>query len=407
MKALVSNRFWKNIQVLMVWVSAAVFLSISGCTTEELPKLPLEPGFEEITPGDFPAFDDDLDLDSLKRAIEQSLVFYSRIPADRTFSLGDLTLRADTLKETLELFSTLVEKGMIDRNTVAEHFRVYRSRAKSESGESLVTGYYEPILEARLDPDDDFAYPLYGIPPDLITIDLNLFDPEKFQGARLVGRLDGNRVVPFYSRQAIDRDGKIASHQCELAWIQDPIDGFFLHVQGSGKLHLGNGEYSRIGYAGANGHPYRSIGKYLMEQGALQREKVSLQTIREHLRSHPEKMDEVLFYNPSYIFFQWLLQDGPVGSINVVLTAGRSIATDLDIHPRGALAFLETRQARFDSLDQPVGWEPVGRWVLNQDTGGAIKGIGRVDLFYGSGDKGELLAGHMKSSGRIYFLVKK
>lgn len=406
MKALASNGFWKNIHTLLVWAGATLFLCIWGCTSQEVPKPTVEMGFEEISLDEFPAFEDDFDPAALKKAMEQSLVFYNRIPADRTFSLGDLTFRADTLKETIELFSTLMEMGTLGNSTIAEHFRVYRSRAKSESGESLVTGYYEPILEARLHPDDDFTYPLYGLPPDILTIDLNLFDPERFQGARLVGRIDGNRVVPFYNRQEIDRDGKIASHQCELAWIKDPIDGFFLHVQGSGRLHLGDGEHIRVGYAGTNGHPYRSIGRYLIEQGTLEREEVSLQTIRDHLRSHPEKRDEVLFYNPSYIFFR-RLEDGPVGSINVVLTAGRSIATDLDIHPRGALAFLESRQPSFDSSGQPVGWEPVNRWVLNQDTGGAIKGIGRVDLFYGSGDKAELLAGHMKSPGRVYFLVKK
>ncbi len=398
-----TRRFW---EAFRPWICALALLNLVGCVPKEEPKAPVEAGFEEITAEAFPEFADDADPDTLKKAIQQSLLFYSRIPPDRTFALGSLTLRADTLRETLELFSELASKDMLDQRTLAEHFHVYRSRAPSESGESLVTGYFEPILDARLRPDSEFTYPLYGPPPDLLTIDLNLFDPEKYPGARLVGRLDGNRVVPFYSRREIDQQGRIAAHRCEIAWIRDPIDGFFLHVQGSGKLRLGDGNHARIGYAGTNGHPYRSIGKYLIDQGVLTPEEVSLQSIRDHLRTHPEKRDEILFYNPSYIFFRWV-EEGPVGSLNVVLTAGRSIATDLQVHPRGGLAFLETRQPRLDPSGRVIGWSPLRRWVLNQDTGGAIKGVGRVDLFCGSGDRAEGLAGNMKSQGRIYFFVKR
>ncbi len=384
----------------------SVLFAFLGCSPPEEPETVIDPGFERITFHEFPHFEDHGDMESLQRAIEQSLLFYSRIPADRTFSLGELTLTADTLRETLELFKALMHQGALDKQTLAEHFHVYRSRAPTESNKSLVTGYFEPILEARLHPDSSFHYPLYGLPPELLTIDLNLFDAERFQGGRLVGRLEGNRVVPFYTREEIDQRGKIVPQQCEIAWIEDPIDGFFLHVQGSGKLHLGNGQYARIGYAGTNGHPYRSIGRYLIDQGVLEREAVSLQTIRGHLRSHPEQRDEVLFYNPSYIFFRWV-DEGPVGAINVVLTPNRSIATDLQLHPRGAVAFLETRQPLVDEQGNLLGWEPLHRWVLNQDTGGAIKGVGRTDFFFGSGKGAEGLAGNMNSPGRLYFLVKK
>ncbi len=385
---------------------AAVFFALAGCNPPEKPQVPIESGFEEVTWDDFPSFTDDGERESLQRAIEQSLHFYSRIPPDRTFSLGELSITANTLKETLELFSQLLNEGALDNETLAEHFHVYRSRATSESGESLVTGYFEPVLEARLQPDSSFHYPLYGLPPELLTIDLNSFDAERFEGTRLVGRVEENRVVPFYTRQEIDQKEKIASQECQIAWIEDPIDGFFLHVQGSGKLHLGHGEYARVGYAGTNGHPYRSIGRYLIDQGILEREIVSLQTIRDHLQTHPEQRDEVLFYNPRYIFFRWV-DEGPVGAINVVLTPGRSVATDPQMHPQGAVGFLETQQPLVNEAGNLLGWKPLRRWVVNQDTGGAIKGVGRTDLFFGSGKAAEGLAGNMKSPGRIYFLVKR
>jgi membrane-bound lytic murein transglycosylase A len=167
-----------------------------------------------------------------------------------------------------------------------------------------------------------------------------------------------------------------------------------------------DGQQIRVGYAGANGRPYYGIGKELVETGAVSREAMSLQAIRNYLRSHPESQDEIMWKNESYVFFKRLSQ-GPVGSLDAVLTAGRSIATDPRFHPRGALAFLVSEKPVYDSSGEIRSWERFGRWVLNQDTGGAIKGPGRIDLFCGTGDDAEKIAGPMKQQGDLYYIIKK
>jgi membrane-bound lytic murein transglycosylase A len=161
-----------------------------------------------------------------------------------------------------------------------------------------------------------------------------------------------------------------------------------------------------VGYAGANGRPYRSIGKALIDSGAITADEMSLQAIRKYLESHPEKRDETMWYNESYVFFKWV-SEGPLGSLDTVLTAGRSIATDPKFHPRASLAFLVSQEPRYDSSGHVEGWDRIGRWVLNQDTGGAIKGPGRVDLFCGTGEAAEKMAGPMKQPGELYYFIKK
>ncbi|GKT08082.1 murein transglycosylase A [Desulforhabdus sp. TSK] len=364
------------------------------------------PGFEPVPLSEIPAFEDDLDVDSLRQAVAGSISFYDRIPDDRMFSLGDMPLRADQLKATLKEFSKLLDAHKIDPATIARTFDIYRSRSAESSGESLVTGYYEPVLDAAMQRGGDFLYPIYRIPPDLVTIDLASFNPKLYSDQKIVGRVEGSRVVPYYTRQDIDTGKKLETTGCQLAWLKDPIDVFFLQVQGSGMLRLPDGKMRRVGYAGANGHPYRSIGKYLLEKGVMAAEEITLQSLKDYLRNHPLERDEILSYNESYVFFRWI-DTGPIGSINVPLTAGRSIATDPQFFPKGALAFLETKKPRLDAQGQVLGWEPLQRWVLNQDTGGAIKGPGRADLFCGTGEAAEWTAGRMKHPGRLYFFLLK
>jgi membrane-bound lytic murein transglycosylase A len=247
---------------------------------------------------------------------------------------------------------------------------------------------------------------LYGVPPDLLTVDLAAFNNIRFAGEQLVGRLKDKRVIPYYTRAEIDGEQKLEGAECKLVWLRDPVDIFFLHIQGSGMIRMPGGQYRRVGYAGTNGRPYRSIGKDLLDKGVLKPEEISLQTIREYLRGHPEVRNEIMWRNESYVFFRWV-KEGPVGSLNVPLTAGRSIAMDGRYQPRGALAFLFSEKPQLDLKGEVRGWEPLHRWVLNQDTGGAIKGVGRVDLFCGTGEAAESIAGRLKQDGKIYFLIKR
>ena len=393
---MLNTRFICWLLIIVLW----------GCQQQPQKEAPGDLAFERLAAGEVPAFEDDLDIPSLKTAIEKSLSFYDRVPGDRTYPLGNLQIRADELKASLLQFLKLMEMERLDRASIAGSFDVYRAYNKDSPGSSLMTGYYEPILEGRLEREKHFCYPLYGMPGDLLSIELAAFDPDRFSRERLIGRLEENRVVPYYTRAEIDGKGKLEHSGCQLVWLQDPVDAFFLHVQGSGMILLPGGNSRRIGYAGSNGRPYRSIGKYLAEKGFMPSREVTLQSIRAYLREHVEAREEVLGYNESYVFFRWV-EEGPLGSLNVVLTPGRSIATDARYHPRGALAFLEAEKPRIDSNEQIVGWEPLRRWVVNQDAGGAIKGIGRVDLFCGSGEAAERIAGRLKHPGKLFFLLKK
>lgn len=386
---------------------------LAGCPQKQ-PQEPKSPdrlpsgpqAFQLVPPSELPSFGDDLDKESIVAAIEKSIVFYNRVPADRTYALGDRTVTVHQLRATLLKFRELLEEGRLDAAAIADHFDVYMAASPNTPSEGLTTGYYEPVLQGRLSPDAEFPYPLYSPPPDLLTIDLAAFDPVRYAGKQIIARLSNNRVVPYYTRSEIDVHGALEKFNCQLLWLRDPIARFFLHIQGSGMIQLPDGKNIRVGYAGANGRPYRSIGNYLIQKELMKREDVSLQSLRTFLQNHPDLLDEVLCYNESYVFFR-IVDEGPLGSLNVPLTAGRSIATDLSLHPRGGIAFLESQKPVLDARGEVLGWEPLRRWVLNQDTGGAIKGPGRVDLFCGTGEAAEWIAGRLKHPGKLYFLVKR
>lgn len=378
-----------------------------SCSPASPPREPPAlPSVEHLQAAEFPSFQDDLDIDSLRTAAAQSLAFFGRVPEDRTFSLGEIQVPASRIRETIDLFLHLLNTQQLTPANIAAYFDVYRMAAGHATAKPLITGYFEPVLEARLEPDAEFCHPLYGIPPDLVTIDLSAFDPVKYPGVRLTGRMQDKRIVPYFSRREIDGERAIEGYGCQIAWLKDPVDIFFLHIQGSGMLRLPGGGIQRVGYAGANGRSYRSIGKVLVDRGLLSMEEVSLQTIRKTLREHPRICDEVLWTNESYVFFR-PVDIGPLGSLNVPVTAGRSIATDPQYHPRGGLAYLVTQKPRLDDHGEVSGWNPLQRWVLNQDVGGAIKGVGRVDLFCGTGSEAEAVAGRLKHPGTLYFLLKK
>jgi membrane-bound lytic murein transglycosylase A len=223
---------------------------------------------------------------------------------------------------------------------------------------------------------------------------------------KLVGRLEGGNVVPYYSRREIDELGYLQGRGYEIAWVKDPIELFFLHIQGSGILQLEDGSRLFIGYAGQNGRPYRSIGRWLIDRDKIPREEMSMQRLRRYLLDYPEERNEIFFYNESYVFFRFS-REGPLGNIEVPLTPGRSIATDARLFPKGALAFILTERPVLDASGQLVGWQSFARFVLNQDTGGAIRGLQRADLYFGTGAEAGAGAGYMNRPGRLYFLSLK
>jgi membrane-bound lytic murein transglycosylase A len=390
------------------WLCLALFAACgpSAKAPQEQVKPPI---LQKTSRHNIPSFEDDLDLPSLKLGVERSLKYYDRLPQERSLAFGDWQVSVGTLRDSLAHFAQLLAsspQSLQDPEFLAREFDLFLALGSTETHRLLITGYYEPVLQGSLKQDATFRYPLYKIPPDLLTIELARFDEPRYGDERLVGRVEASRVVPYYTRDEIDAQGKLNDSNSQLVWLEDPIAAFFLHVQGSGMINLVDGSVRRVGYAGANGRPYRSIGKLLIDQGAIPREEVSLQTIRAYLREHPRELQEVLRYNESYVFFRWV-EEGPLGNLAFPITPGRSIATDQHYYPKGGLAFLVTEQPRLDEAGRVLGWHPLHRWVLSQDTGGAIRGPGRIDLFCGTGVEAEDLAGRLKQPGTVYFLLKK
>ena len=277
--------------------------------------------------------------------------------------------------------------------------------AVSDNGdaEGLFTGYYEPLLQGARAPDATHRYPLYRRPPDLVSVDLGQFDPE-LEGRRIGGRVEKGKLVPYADRAAIDR-GALAGRELELLWVDDPVDRFFLEIQGSGQVRLPTGEAVRVGYADQNGRPYRAIGKDLIENGAIPREQMSMQAIRAWLEENPGQAPAMMARNPSYVFFTELTDlaaaSGPLGAQGVPLTPGRSLAIDRKFLPLGAPVWVDT------TAPEPDGERPLRRLMVAQDTGGAIRGPVRGDVFWGAGPEAEHLAGHMKSPGRLFILLPR
>ncbi|HEX2198664.1 MAG TPA: MltA domain-containing protein [Burkholderiales bacterium] len=259
----------------------------------------------------------------------------------------------------------------------------------------LVTGYYEPVIEGSRSPTEAHRFPIFGVPEDLIVVDLAGLYPE-LRGMRLRGRVEGRRLVPYPSRGEIEAKGA-AFGAPVIAWTADPVELFFLQIQGSGQVELPGGERIRVGYADQNGHPYRSLGRYLIDRGELVLEQASMDGIKAWAAAHPQKLQAALNANPSYVFFRELPPtDGPIGALGIALTPQYSLAVDRRFVPLGAPVFLATTY--------PLSEEPLERLMAAQDTGGAIRGAVRADFYWGTGPEAGVLAGRMRQQGRMWLL---
>ena len=279
-----------------------------------------------------------------------------------------------------------------------DNFVPYQVVNSDGSSSGTVTGYYEPLLKGSRKHNQHYRYPLYTQPDDLIVVELSEIYPE-LKNKRLRGRLEGNKVVPYPSRADIEGADQPHLKGRELVWVDDPVELFFLHIQGSGRVQFENGKSMHVGYAEQNGHPFRSVGRLLIERGEMTLANASMQGIKDWARRHPERTSAFLNTNPSYVFFKELPGDlsGPIGTLGVPLTAERSIAIDPRVVPLGSPVYLATTF--------PNSRQPLNRLVLAQDTGGAINGAVRADFFWGFGDAAGKLAGGMKQSGQMWVLL--
>ena len=271
-------------------------------------------------------------------------------------------------------------------------FAAYSIIGPDGATEGLVTGYYEPVLQGSRMRDGRHRVPVYGVPADMVVVDLAGLYPE-LRHMRLRGKVEGRRIVPYDSRAEIEARAAAPV----LAWVEDPVELFFLQIQGSGRIELESGERLRLGYADQNGHPYHSLGRHLVARGELKLEQASMQGIKAWALANPQKLQEALNVNASYVFFRELAGgDGPLGALGAPLSAGYSIAVDPRHVPLGAPVHLATTF--------PLSTQPLERLVVAQDTGGAIRGAVRADFFWGTGEEAGSLAGRMRQQGRMWLL---
>ena len=363
-------------------VALVALLLLDGCALEQPPSPPEPPS--EVR--------DDLDLTSLRAAVAQSLRFLGTVPGERVLGRWPRRVTADDVRVSLiEFLRLLEERPKTDGDwprDVAERFDFFPAPRSAALDDVLFTGYYQPVIDASPVETSDYRYPVYR-------------EPDELRGRRARAR-----KAAGYSRHDIDVLGALRGKGYEIAWLRDPVDRFFLHIQGSGLLRMTDGREMPLNFAASNGRRYTSIGKVLIDEGRLDRESMSMQRIRAYLAEFPGEREALFARNERYIFFR-LGEKGPLGSLGVPLTAGRSAATDHRFYPKGALLFVETETPVVGERGELAGLRPFVRFVLNQDTGAAIRGPARVDLYFGSGDEAGEQAGYMKSTGRLYLLLKR
>jgi peptidoglycan lytic transglycosylase A len=384
------------------FLTFVLILLLNACSTEtrtppvtvETPEKPADPTI--IPPPSSPA------IPNLKATEWSELAGWSSndfMPAWEAFLKSCATLGKQPLwqKSCTAAVSITQPDNATLRDFFEKSFVPYQILNADGSNEGLVTGYYEPLLQGSRKPSERYRFPLYTAPDELLVIDLGAVYPE-IENMKLRGRLHGRNVVPFYSRAELMNNPEILSGY-EFLWVDDEVELFFLQIQGSGRIELENGEILKIGYAEHNGHPYRSIGKLLVQKGELPLEKASMQGIKQWGQQNPEKLDNLLQQNSRFIFFRELPNDlsGPLGALGVPLTAGRSLAIDPRAAPLGAPIFLATTWPNTD--------KPLQRLMVAQDTGNAIKGNVRADFFWGFGPEAGNQAGKMKQAGRMWVLM--
>jgi membrane-bound lytic murein transglycosylase A len=396
-------------------------LPTGGCTRIHIKETPQkEKHAAEIEqPPVFPtkirpqvSFIDQITGSSFHQAVERQKESWKKISAEKrdkeqaNFGTRSVTIRdMENSLHLLDFLLTNVKNPRLLDQFVRNYFDIYQMTGKKNQGDVLMTGYYHPLIRGSLTRSNRYPYPLYRRPNDLITIDLGEFSDE-YRGKRIIGRLKGNSVIPYYNRKEIDRQGKLSQSGLELAWVSSDLDRFFLQIQGSGSLLLDDGSHYPVNYDGQNGHSYVSIGRKLIYEGYLSSQELSMQTIRELLDYDEQLAQEFMDSNPSYVFFH-KGSDGPKGAGGAVITPGRSVAMDTKLYPLGIPIFVQAHRSAFNEEGKIDNWQPTSGFMINQDTGGAIKGPGRVDLYQGSGPVAELTAGHLANYGTVFFLLIK
>ncbi|MEK7388219.1 MAG: MltA domain-containing protein [Elusimicrobiota bacterium] len=388
-----------------------VALLLAACVTPPRGVPPAE-AIRPLSAAEWPRIKDDLDLGSFERACEQNLS-YLRSLGEKTFQIGVSTVGAQRLVESVEALLELRRKSRTPEELeigLKEGFELLRVVGSTRGAGAFFSAYYQPILPASPAQTERFTYPLYRRPTDLVTLDLGAFNP-KYKGETLGARVDAaGQLVPYFDRRDIDVRKQLEGRGLEVAWLDNAFDRLDLHIQGGGLLQFPDGKLMIAKYAGNNGATYKSAGMALVGSGAMTREEATKATIKQYLIEHPEGESWLLSQNPRYVFFDVSEAPGdglPFGAIKRPLTPGRSIAVDPQSVPLGAPAYVRLPLPQADAQGLMLAKEESGRFVLCQDTGGAIKGPGRVDLFLGHGPDAKAEASKVWDLGEFYLLLKK
>jgi len=389
-------RYFIGVMAALLLLSGPA-ISVSACDT----------ALEPVAAGRMPLFLDDSGRQDLQKSVESSMISLGRIDREKQFVLCGRRYSTPWLQKSMATFLRGLEASSNEadfQTFLFDNFDVCQAQGSDGAGRMLVTGYYEPFFAGSLIRKSPFVYPLYQVPPDLVVPAENLDGNE-------AGRMEAGRLVPYWTRAEIEK-GDLLQGQ-EIAYLADPVDVFILHVQGSGRVRLPDGSVRKVHFAASNGRKYQSIGRLLVDRGVMPLEEVTMPKIVSYLHDHPDEMQSILHHNDRYIFFSLspaeedTEHEGPAGSMGQPLTAGRSLAVDSMCFPAPMMGYLETDLPIFSTNGSLSGWKALRRFVVNQDTGAAIKGPGRVDLFLGSDEYAARAAGVMKQPGALYFLVLK
>jgi len=360
-------------------------------------------GFQSNQAPDFDLFDD-MDSASLIKAINNQLEsLYIQDPT-QVLRFGNTAVSRLELVESLESFLAILHENLpADEfmRRIRNEFRMIKAGGNNK--EFLVTGYYTPVMQASRTRIGPYQYPIYKLPEDASQTSssgqlTNVSWNDSSQSSA--------QVVRQLTRRDIDGTQALANKNLEIAWLKDDLDRYFLHIQGSGILQFRDGTMAQALFQAANNYTYNGIGKMMIESGAIEVSQGSMQGIKQYFREHPEDIPKYLYNNNRYIFFN-LSQGNPRGSGGAEVVGGRSIATDKSIYPAGGLAFIRLRKPILDENNNIERWEPFSRFVVDQDTGSAIRGPARADLYFGAGDQAGAKAGRFHERGEVYYLLKK
>ena len=367
----------------MVWLTQPAKLSIRKSTFAQLP------GWEKAN------------TKKSLRAFQTSCKAFLKQDPDKAVGSEYLELQAKDWHPVCKAALDIDASSSANSKAFFQEWFIPVEFYESKPVHGLFTGYYMPLLHGSLTKTKKYNVPLYGLPDKLVVANLGMFDPE-FKNQKIVGRVQGHKLLPFYTRAQINK-GVISKYTPVLAWVDSKIDRSFLEIQGSGIIELKDGSQMAVGYAGQNGAPYTAIAKVLIDQGVMTRDNASMQRIRSYLEAHPEKIDSVLNQNKSFIFFEVLKNNDALGTQGVPLTPGYSLAIDQKWIPLGTPIWLNTTRPD-EKSDHKKEFK---RLMVAQDTGGAIKGVVRGDVYWGAGERATEIAGKMKNSGHYWLLLPK